>query len=227
MGTGAAGAISAAPAAQALRCFALAAALTGVLATEADAHQPQIVGSDTRVRVTDPETSRAFYARLPGRPARYVIYSASAFTFFAQTTVPDVHGARRDFRMRIAGPQGQLADITTPPGKWEKFYEPFGGNNYLTGRKFRRRVPGGRYTIDVSNPGNTGVYVLAIGDAEHWDPIAAAHALAVIPEIKHDYFGESQARAWLSRTIPALLIVIGVPAGVALLVRRRVRRKRT
>ena len=186
-----------------------------------------IVGDRSHVTVTDPETSRAFYGRLSGKPARYVVVSRASFTLFAQMTVPDVRGAHRDFRMRITGPRGRLADITTAAARWKKFYEPFGGDHYLTGREFRRRVPGGRYTIFVSRPSNSGRYVLAIGEAERWGPIAAVRALALLPQIKRGWFGESPGRAWLSRTVPIALIAIAVAAALVLAVRRALRGRRS
>ena len=210
-----------------LRSFAFAGLLLGAGAPIAVAHQPVIVGSRSHVTVTDPETSRAFYGRLSGKPARYVVVSRTPFTLYAQMTVPDVSGARRDFRMRIAGPRGGLADVTTPPAQWKKFYEPFGGDHYLTGREFRRRVPGGRYTIDLSNPSNSGLYVLAIGEAERWGPIAAVRAVALLPQIKREWFGESPGRAWLSRTVPIALIAIAVVGALVLALRRALRVRRS
>jgi hypothetical protein len=202
------------------------ALLSGLLPGSALAHQPRLVGAATAVRVTEPEVSKAYYARLPGRPARYEITSGVPFTLYAQTTVPDVAHARRDLRMRILGPTGQLAGLTTPPSRWKPFYEPFGGDHYLTGPEFRRRVPAGRYTVEVSDPGNRGTYVLAIGEAEKWDPVEAARALAALPAIKHDYFGQSLPRAWLSRTIPIIALMLAGLVGAALLARRLIKRRR-
>jgi len=68
--------------------------------------------------------------------------------------------------------------------------------------------------------------VLAIGEAERWDPVEASRALAALPAIKHDYFGQSLPRAWLSRTIPVIGLMLAGLAGVALLVRQLVRRRR-
>ena len=200
------------------------AALLGV--SSAQAHQPVIVGDRTHVTVTDPETSRAFYGRLPGRPARYAVLSRTSFVLYAQMTVPDVRGARRDFRMLITGPRGEIASVKTPAATWKKFYEPFGGDHYLTAREFRRRVPGGRYVIEVSNPSNNGLYVLAIGERERWGPIAGLKAVALLPQIKHEWFGESPARSWLSRTVPIALITVAVISLVALLAAKALRVRR-
>ena len=203
--------------------FALLAAL--LLAPAAQAHQPKIVGRATVVHVSDPEVSRAYYGHLPGRPARYVIVSPRPFTLYTQITVPDVQGALRDFRVVVFGPAGRLAVLSTPAPRWKKFFEPFGGDHYLTGAEFRHRVAAGRYGVQVSRPGNVGTYVLAIGEKERWGPLAAVRALAALPVIKRNYFGESSAHAWLSRTIPAVLIaMLAIALVVWALMRRRARR---
>jgi len=193
---------------------------------DARAHQPRIVGNDTQVRVSTPEVSRAFYAKLPGRPARYEITQRRPFNLYAQITVPDVDNAERDFVLRILRGRRQLARLTTAPERWKQFYEPFGGDHYLTGPTFDRNVSGGDYTVEVSSPDNRGTYVLAIGKKEQWSPGEAANALAVLPQIKHDYFGQSEARAWFSRTIPVLLIAIVLIALAVLGVLRIVRHRR-
>src|SRR6185312_12762425 len=112
--------------------------LSLVLAAPAVAHQPHVVGDAVRVVVRDPEVSKAYYARLPGVPARYEISSRRPFTLYAQITIPDIAGGRRDYRATILGPTGQLAQLTTPAAQWKQFFEPLGGDHYLTGPEFRR-----------------------------------------------------------------------------------------
>ena len=202
-------------------------ALCLVVASPAIAHQPHVVGDAARVGVSDPEISKAYYGRLPGVPARYEIVSRRPFTLYAQITVPDIRGARRDYRLTILGPGGQLlAQLSTPTSHWKRFFEPFGGDHYLTGPEFRRHVPAGRYSVEISDLGNRGTYVLAIGEAERWDPAEAARALAALPAIKHDYFGQSLPRAWLTRTIPVTALLLAILAGGLLLVWRLVQRRR-
>ena len=155
------------------------AAVTGVVclvvASPAVAHQPHLVGDAARVAVSDPEISKAYDGRLPGVPARYEIVSRRPFTLYAQITVADISGARRDYRLRILGPNGQLlAQLSTPTSHWKRFFEPFGGDHYLTGPEYRRHVPAGHYIVRVSRPGDRGIDVLAIGEAEQWGRRTAA-----------------------------------------------------
>lgn len=208
------------------RTAIIALVLIAAMAAPAQAHQPRIVGSATVVHVADPEVSKAYYARLPGVPARYLIDSAGPFTLYAQVTVPDLPGAARDFTLTIDGPAGRLASLTTAPDHWKSFFEPFGGDHYLTGPEFRRRVGPGRYTVTVSRPGERGVYVLAIGEAESWGPGETLAALFAIPQIKRDYFHASLLGAWFTRTIPALVILAALIALCGWLVLRGVRRLR-
>jgi len=194
-----------------------------LLAPAALAHQPRVVGAARTVRVSDPEVSKAYYAHLPGVPARYEIASASPFNLYAQTTVPAVPASRRDLQMRVFGPSGELARLAVAAKAWKTFYEPFGGDHYLTGPEFSRHVPAGRYTVEISDTGNRGTYVLAIGQAERWSALEAIHALFALPTIKHDYFGQSLPRAWLSRTVPMIAILLALLTGAAVLARRVVR----
>jgi hypothetical protein len=121
-----------------------------VVASPAVAHQPHVVGEASRVVVSDPEISGAYYGRLPGGPARYEIVSRRPFTLYAQITVPDIRGARRDYRLTILGPGGQLlAQLSTPTARWKRFFEPFGGDHYLTGPEYRR---GDRRARDERDP---------------------------------------------------------------------------
>lgn len=182
-----------------------------VVASPAVAHQPHVVGDAERVRVSDPEISKAYYGRLPGVPARFEIVSRRPFTLYAQITVPDIRGARRDYRLTILGPGGQLlAQLSTPSPHWKRFFEPFGGDHYLTGPEYRRHVPAGQYIVQVARPTNRGTYVVAIGEAEHWGPIEALSALLALPTIKHDYFHESGLQAWLTRTVPAIAVLVAL-----------------
>ena len=220
--------------AQACRRFVLAG-LTGVIclvvASPAVAHQPHVVGDATRVAVSDPEISKAYYGRLTGVPARYEIVSRRPFTLYAQITVPDIRGARRDYRLTILGGDGQLlAQLSTPTSQWKRFFEPVGGDHYLTGPEYRRHVPAGHSIVQVTRPGNRGTYVLAIGEAEQWGPIEAISALIALPAIKHGYFHQLVLQAWLTRTVPAIAILgaLILLAGWLLnrLIRRLLRRRR-
>ena len=201
---------------------------TVALPGTAAAHQPRLVGAATRVRVSDPEISKAYYARLAGRPARYVIRSPAPFTLYAQITVPDVAGAHRDWRLTVRRGAAVLATLRTPAPRWKTFYEPFGGDHYLTGAEFRRRVPGGDYSVQVSRPGDRGVYVLAIGEAERFGPASGLRALLDLPRIKHDYFGQSWPRALITRSVPVTLIAVLALCGliwIGAAAARRVRRR--
>jgi hypothetical protein len=204
---------------------ALAGLVWLVVASPAVAHQPHVVGDAARVRVSDPEISKAYYGRLPGVPARYEIVSRRPFTLYAQITVPDIRGARRDYRLTILGPGGQLlAQLSTPTSHWKRFFEPFGGDHYLTGPEYRRHVPAGNYIVQVARPTNRGTYVLAIGEAEQWGPIEALSALIALPTIKHDYFHQSVLQAWLTRTVPAMAALVALILLAGWLLNRLIRR---
>ena len=78
--------------------------------------------------------------------------------------------------------------------------------------------------MQVSRSGNRGIYALAIGEAEQWGPIEALSALMALPTIKHDYFHQSLLQAWLTRTVPAIAILVALILLAGWLLRRLIRR---
>ena len=78
--------------------------------------------------------------------------------------------------------------------------------------------------MQVTRPGNRGIYVLAIGEAEQWGPSEALSALMALPTIKHDYFHQSVLQAWLTRTVPALAVLVALILLAGWLLTRLIRR---
>ena len=78
--------------------------------------------------------------------------------------------------------------------------------------------------MQVARPTNRGTYVLAIGEAEQWGPIEGLSALLALPTIKHEYFQESILKAWLTRTVPAMAVLVTLILLVGWLLRRLIRR---
>ena len=203
--------------------------MTGVLclvvASPAAAHQPHVVGDAARVAVSDPEISKAYYGRLPGVPARYEIVSRRPFTLYPADHRPGDKG--RPARLPSDDPRtGRTAARAAqrPTSHWKQFFEPFGGDHYLTGPEYRRHVPAEHYIVQVTRPGNRGTYVLAIGEAEQSGPIEALSALMALPTIKHDYFHQPVLQAWLTRTAPAMAVLVALILLAGWLLNRLIRR---
>jgi hypothetical protein len=78
--------------------------------------------------------------------------------------------------------------------------------------------------VQVTRPTNRGTYVLAIGEAAPWGPIEALSALMALPTIKHDYFHQSVPQAWLTRTVPAMAVLVALILLAGWLLRSLIRR---
>lgn len=148
------------------------------------AHQPRMVDGD-EITVQRPEVSQAFYAELHGRAQVYRFQSDTPFILYVQLTLPDLPGVRKDYTVRVLRDDQPAGQLTGADAAWKPFYEPFGGDHYLLGPELRQaQAPAGHYTAEVSAPGFTGKYVLAIGEKEAFTPADWKHALAVLPAVK-------------------------------------------
>jgi hypothetical protein len=191
----------------------LALVALSFIALPAWAHQPRLVeGSSNVVEIDEPEISKAYYAELQGEPDRYVIRSNEPFELYVGLTVPDIEGAETDFVVAVVG--GEMFDVRLDGAEheWTPFYEEFAGDDYLNGPEFRQEVGAGEYWVTVSSPDNEGKYVLATGDVEYFGTTEGLDALAVIPELKADYFGKSKG-SFLFSVFGAVQMVVLVLGG--------------
>jgi hypothetical protein len=179
------------------------AAFLLLLATNfALAHQPRLRETEDTIAVTQPEVSKAFYARLNGRPQYYRIDSDRQFRLYVQTVVPDEDSIDTDYDIvvtrgsdTVIARRGRFAD-------WTPYYEPFGGDRYLRGPDGHQVVPAGSYLIEVSSGDNRGRYALVVGEGEAWPLREIANAFRLMPGIKRRFFGKPGWRAWTAQPCP-------------------------
>ena len=174
------------------------------------AHQPRII-EDRPVFIKNPEISQAFYARLQGVPDQYLITSEEDFILFVNLFVPDLPGIRKDFTIDVCritddGEKVRLFELSGDNHHWQQFYEPFAGDRYYRGPEKEKKVPAGKYAIMVSNPENSGKYVLSVGSKEHYTLREAFDTVARLPEVK-TYFDKSPWTAYFN--LIGLFIVLG------------------
>jgi len=203
-----------------------------LLASAVYAHQPRIVTEEKDIQVSDPEISQAFYGELKGTKNVYEIRSDKPFELYVDLLVPDIAGARKDFYAEIYKQEDKtgeggvawqtkttvaLLDGTTYD--WTKYYEPFGGDDYLKGPEFKdadakevrgRLMDAGNYYIGVFNPDNEGKYVLAIGTVEKFALKDILETMKTLPALKTGFFGKSP--------IAAIFQPIGVFSGSFILI---------
>lgn len=179
-----------------------------------EAHQARIVSGEDAIAVDSPEISRAFYAELEGEPDYFLVRGDAPFDLYVNALVPDVPGAQKNISFEIKKDGRMLAALDGADHRWKNFYEPFAGDNYFKGPEYRMRAAAGEYEIKVSNPGNAGKYVLAIGETEKFPVEEIFRTIASVPRIKKDFFGESAVSAYLNQITLLFLAIIIALAGI-------------
>lgn len=171
------------------------------------AHSPRLVGSETRIIVSAPELSKAYYAELKGSTATYVIIADKPFKLYVNVLVPDIKGIQKNISAKIIWDARVVATLDGKNFKWTSFYEEFGGDNYFKGPEYSKKVQAGDYQVLVYSPSNEGKYVLAIGEKEDLSPGALIKAVLDLPRIKM-FFNRSPFTALFNKI--GLFIGIGL-----------------
>jgi len=189
------------------------------------AHQPVMVGKGTG-EIRDPEISRAFYDELTGRPRSYFITADKAFDLYLNLLVPQNTNAKGRYSARVyrltGGRRKLLAEIKADSVEWVEFYEPFGGDTYVKGPEFKRRVTAGRYEIEVYGSGDRGKYVLAVGEKEFFGPKEIAQVYVAVPILKSTFFGTSPLSFLVTPFGIVLIVILILAAAIGyFLIRRR------
>ncbi len=191
----------------------------------ASAHQPVLLRSDPSVTVESPEVSKAYYGELPSSPATYTIWSPKPFRLYVGVLAPDLPGVRKDLSVRVWRYKSPVASLDASSARWQRFYEPFGGDWYFQGPELRKTLGRGLYCVVVSRPGNRGKYTLAIGDREEFPPLEILRTLFLLPTLKTEFFGKPWWTAYFNLiglfAALALALVLTLFGLSWLLVRRR------
>ena len=190
----------------------------------ASAHQPRITESRLTT-VTDPEVSKAYYAELKGEPDVYVINAPAPFDLYVGVLVPDIESTKKDIRAEVFKGNEKIATIGGTSATWKPFFEPFGQSNYFDGGEYKARAEAGVYTINVSNPDNTGKYSLAVGEIEAFDGKEGMNALSIIPDLKRNFFEESPISFILSPFGWGLIVVMYLLAFIVGFIYRAILKK--
>jgi hypothetical protein len=176
--------------------------------------------------IEDPEISKAYYGELKGSSDYYKIVSDKPFSLYLNILVPDipVENERR-FSVEVKDIAGkQILFIDGTDSTWEKFYEPFGGDNYLQGPETRLNVSQGTYHIRVFNSNNVGKYSLAVGEIESFPPIEVLKTIFILPLLKQEFFNQSLLVSFLNIAGLSILIIFAVITVSVILVLRRLRK---
>ncbi|MEN9582578.1 MAG: hypothetical protein RL641_532 [Candidatus Parcubacteria bacterium] len=207
-----------------LAFLALFVALFVLTPPTASAHQPRITESRLTT-VSDPEVSKAYYAKLTGVPDVYVINAPAPFDLYVGILVPDIKSTKKDILAEVFKDSVKIATIGGADATWKPFFEPFGQSNYFDGGEYKARAEAGVYTIKVSNPDNTGKYSLAVGEIEAFDGKEGANALSMIPDLKRDFFEESPISFILSPFGWGLIVIMDILAFIVGFIYRAILKK--
>lgn len=195
------------------------------------AHQPEYIATETAIAIPDPDTSRAYYGELTGVPAVYTLSSAQEFSLYLNILSPYLPDARKDFVVTVTSATGTIVTtLQAPVSEWLQWYEEFAGDEYWKGPEFKRTVPAGTYTISVTNPTNTGKYVLAPGEAEIFTLTGTPSTIQHIYQVKTLFFNKPWysvfegiiGKMLLGFVVVSVLLVVTA----AFFVNRRLRKQR-
>ena len=195
------------------------------LGSSVSAHNPRLVyqtatNSNNPYQITQPEISQAFYGDLKWDSDYYQIKSETWFNLYVNIVVPIISGARTDFQVVILNAQGSVLKILDGINAQRKdFYEPFAGDAYYQGPEWDQDVGPGTYTLIVSNPYNQGKYSLAVWKIERFTIKDIVHTLAVLGNLKTQFFGKPIWTMFYNLTGVFLLAVIVALIAVILFVR--------
>jgi hypothetical protein len=192
----------------------------GIVAGTAEAHQPRFPGQGVTI-VNDPDVSQAWYAQLNGKPAEYRVEVPDSLLLYVSLLVPRISLVTEDYTAVVSNESNGASDVVFvldgPNSTWTDFFEPFAGDHYWQGPEKRLKVGPGTYKIVVSNPGNKGKYVLAIGERESFPPGEIARLVGQMPKLKR-YFGKSVLTSYFNYTGIFVGVTAAVVAGVVVLI---------
>ena len=154
------------------------------------AHQPRIVDTE-KIYVTKPEVSKAYYAKLSGKPHTYIISVNSAIDLYVNVLFPHKEGPKKNITVNVFKGDQSIGSLSSGEVDWKKFFEPFGQSMYWQGPELKKNVDAGKYEILVQSKEKNLRYVLAIGETEVWNVIDSINAILLIPELKRNFFEES------------------------------------
>lgn len=176
-----------------------------LLTTPALGHSPVLdLGPKTRdapLVLDEPEHSKAIFSELTGAPQYYQITSDAAFDFYVGITAPKLEscGLKQTFSFRVLDASFKELDARDGASMtWTPWYEEYGKQWYWVGPEIGkafahdRQYPAGTYYVEVFNTGNTGEYVLAVGDQERFGLGTMLTIGKTMREVKAKFWDEAE-----------------------------------
>ncbi len=195
----------------------IAALLLTAIPGLALAHQPRITENRETI-VTEPEISKAYYAKLQGEPDTYRIKADSTFNLYVNILVPAIDTQKDEQNKEVSAEifknGTKIATLNGQNFEWKKFYEPFGADTYWMGPEYKTTAEAGNYEIRVSSPKNNVTYSLATGEVEAFNFKETINSLKLIPQIKQTFFQTSPISFIMSPLGLGMIFALYLLAGI-------------
>ncbi|MEK7562423.1 MAG: hypothetical protein AAB509_01965, partial [Patescibacteria group bacterium] len=206
-------------------------------ASEVLAHMPRLIYLQKGdIQINNPEVSQAFYDELKGQPRDYFINSDKDFNLYINLLVPETANPDGRYSANIFSlGRSQTGEALGRTGEaiieeketrlysisasiWEEFYEPFGRDYYLKGPEFDKKVPAGKYKIEVFSKENQGKYVLAVGKQEVFPLPESLNVYWQLPLLKIEFFKTSVLQFFFTPFgIAGISVIFGIIIVLAVL----------
>ena len=149
---------------------------------------------------------------MDGEPINYSINTDSPLQLYIGLLTPDLPGQQNNLIAVVQNNQGeQIVKLDGNQNfQWERWYEEFAGDWYWKGPEFKQEIPAGQYTVIVSNPDNTGKYVLAVGELESFPIAEMPRMIKELILIKTEFFNKPWYTAFQNK--------IGYGLGILMLI---------
>lgn len=198
--------------------------IAGFIPVALFAYEPRFAGSSVKYNIEDPANAVGYYARLPGKSARYVINFKESGKLSASLRIPDIPSAGKNVAMQIGyrdlnGDQ-QKVDLVFSEDEWRYYKDEFTGNGYYLGPEFMADVSSGTHAITISSlPDNEKPYVLIIGNEEDESWQSSYRTFIELAKIKNQVYSEMPLTAYMNiygivLAVPVLLLAVLIIYGI-------------
>jgi len=199
------------------------------MASGVSAHMPRLIYSQKGdIQISDPEFSQAFYDELAGVPRDFFLSSDKEFNLYVNLLVPESSNPNGRYSANIISIDGKnekiIYSIDGLSAEWKEFYEPFGRDYYLQGPEFDKKIPAGKYKIEVfsvdlpEQAGNQGKYVLVVGKQEIFPLPESLNIYWQLPLLKIDFFKTSVLQFFFTPFgIAGISVILGIIVIIAIL----------
>jgi hypothetical protein len=158
-----------------------------------------------------------YYAKLPGKTARYVVYFAEPGNLHESLRIQYIPAEGKNVMMQIyykdENQESQHLDLNFSNDEWKYYKDEFTRNAYYLGPEVNVAVASGTHSIVISSPpDNEKPYVLIIGDQEDESLGSAYTTIKELAKIKNEIYSELPLTAYVNiygvvLAIPIVLVL--------------------